>query len=171
MKYLFFLLVVTAAIFLMLGTQIKNANVLKKSNAAQLERKTALLKKELKALERYPGEPTKPVLDNWQMLKNYVERYSALREMESTVKINRQKDYDSSDKYVQSSDIPGVKKLEVKISVKTQKNNWQLAALVKELFQHFPVALNPVVSVNQGQKTEESPLTIYQIQDGSTTLE
>jgi hypothetical protein len=110
-------------------------------------------------------------LENWQKLKEYVYRYAALRDMESAVKINRQKDYDSADQYVQVSDIPGVKKLEGKISVKTQKNSWQLAAMVKELFQRFPVALNPVVFINQGEKTKESPLTIYQNQDGSTVLE
>jgi len=171
MKYIFLLMIVAGAGFLMLGAQIKNANMLKKRDAAQLESKTALLKKELAGLEKYPGEPTKPVLENWQRLKDYVGRYSALREMESMVKINRQKDYDCADKYVQAADIPGVKKLEVKIFVKTQKNSWQLAALLKELFQRFPVALNPVVFINKGPKSEESPLTIYQNQDGSTALE
>ena len=171
MKYLFLLLVAGGAIFLMLGTQIKNENALKQNEAARLARKTAGLKKELATLQQYSGEPTKPVLDNWQTLRNYVNNYASSREMESAVKVNRQKDYDPADKYVQASDIPGVKKLEVRVYVKTQKNNWQLAALVKELFQRFPVALNPVVYVNQGQKTEESPLTIYQIQDGSTVLE
>ena len=149
---------------------IRDSIPLKPQNRAMLDT-VAKLKKELVILNKFSSQPAVSIGESYQALQQEVKRYSSLHDMKYTVKLHRQADYSSADNYIARSQIPGVKKLDVDITLRTAVDHWQMASLLESLFRKFPLEFSAALTADPFKKKRSGPLVMYLTDEQEGVLE